>query len=91
MEANSSLNPHHIIDALRTIQTQRANWQEIRAANDFLDQCETHPDFTTTILAIYSESSNYQLQLTSMILLTNVIKRNWNPKRSMGVKGWLKP
>lgn len=82
MEPNPPLNSHHIAQALTAIHTQGANSAEIKIANDFLAQCEAHPLFSTTLLSIYSESNNHQLQMSSLLLLTNVIKRNWNAKRS---------
>lgn len=86
-----SLNTQHITQALTVIHTKGATADDIKAANNFLTECENDPHFSAALLSIYSESSDYLLQIASLVLLTNVIKRNWNPKRNANSKVLIKP
>ncbi len=81
MEAHQA-NYQHVVEALTVMVTQGASQGQIKAANDFLAACEASPAFSTTLLAIYSAATAPHLQLSALLLLTNVLKRNWSHRRS---------
>lgn len=81
MESNA-LSSAHIVEALATMNAAGATPTSIKSANDFLRDCEAHPHFPISLLNIFSEVESSQLQMCCLLLLTNVIKRNWNSKRS---------
>lgn len=75
MEGNINLG--HIAEALTVINTPGSQPEQIHTANAYLTHCEEDPNFALALLEMFSSSPNSQLQLSSILLLTNVVKRNW--------------
>ena len=76
------INIQFVVQALNAIHVQGATPEQIHIANSYLTNCEEHRQFPLTLLDIYSQTNDLQLQLSSLLLFTNVAKRNWNRNQS---------
>lgn len=70
----------HVGQALSAISAPNASPEQVAVANAFLQTCETNPAFPAALLSLYSSSPHPQLQLATILLLTNVLKRNWSSR-----------
>jgi hypothetical protein len=70
----------HVGQALSAISTPNASPEQVAVANAFLQTCETKSSFPAALLTLYSTSPHPHLQLSSILLLTNVLKRNWSSR-----------
>lgn len=84
-----NINIHHIVEALNAIHLPGATPQQIHIANSYLTDCETQPEFPNLLLEIYQKSNEVQLQLSSILLFSNVIKRNWTNRGKSTLKSGL--
>ena len=71
-----------IADALNTIHNPRSRPHNVKMANDYLQQCEKEEGFPLYILQIYKEVPNTLMRVSSLLLLTNVVKRGWGRRKS---------
>ena len=84
-----NINIHHVVQALNAIHVQGATPEQIHIANTYLTNSEIQSQFPTILLDIYSQTNEVQLQLSSILLFTNVIKRNWTNRGKATLKSGL--
>ena len=82
MEAPSPADPEQIAKALNTIHNPRSQPHNVKMANDYLHQCEQQQGFPQFILSIYTQAPQSLMRVSSLILLTNVVKRGWGRRKS---------
>jgi hypothetical protein len=80
------VNAGHVVQALTAIHTPATPPEQIHLANAFLTDCETKADFPLVLLDIYAQTGDLQLQLSSILLFANVVRRNWTTRGKGTIK-----
>lgn len=79
-DMNKTINHEAIAQALTVIHTHGSHPNDIHVANAFLADLEGAEGFPMALMEIYAASSDVQLQLSTVLLLGNVVKRGWTSR-----------